>query len=245
MTVRWLEADWPAEASIKAGTTLRDGGMSKGAYRSLNLGANVADDPAAVIENRRRLVQACELPSAPNWLRQTHSTNVAHEEPANPDSGTDAIITRRAQSVCAVLTADCLPLLFAAVDGSEVAAAHAGWRGLCEGIIEATLNGMQTRPSMLLVWLGPAISQPAFEVGAEVREQFLASNSAAAEHFVENANGRYQADLYGLARQRLEAAGVSRIYGGGRCTFGEPDNFFSYRRGGQCGRMASFIYRAK
>ena len=191
------------------------------------------------------MVAECELPAEPRWLHQTHGTRVALDEPANPDPGTDAIISRRAHSVCAVLTADCLPVLFAASDGKEVAAAHAGWRGLCEGIIEATIERMQTKSSLLLAWLGPAISQQAFEVGPEVREQFVTSDATAADHFIENDRGRYQADLYGLARQRLKAAGVTEIHGGGRCTYSEPDTFFSYRRDGPCGRMASFVFRTE
>ena len=244
MTIVWIDADWPAPSNIRAGTTLRRGGVSKNACKSLNLGEHVSDDSAAVIENRRRFAADCGLPSEPRWLHQIHSVNVANGAPLQPDPGTDAMITREANTVCAVLTADCLPLVFAATDGSEVAVAHAGWRGLCNGILEATVAGMQTSPAEILAWLGPAISQPAFEVGAEVRDRFVERQAEATMHFVANTRGRFQADLYGLARQRLSALGVGGVYGGGRCTYTEQENFFSYRRDGQCGRMATFIYRA-
>ena len=142
-----------------------------------------------------------------------------------------------------MLSADCLPVVFAAADGNEVAIAHAGWRGLCGGILEATLAAMKTAPAGLLAWLGPAISQPAFEVGAEVRRQFVDRQRGAARHFTENERGRYQADLYGLAKQRLGKAGVTAVFGGDRCTWSESREFFSYRRDGRCGRMATFVYR--
>jgi YfiH family protein len=244
MSIVWIDADWPAPPNVRAGTTLRHGGVSENVYASLNLGEHVSDDSAAVIENRRRLVADCGLPSEPQWLHQVHGVNVATGVPLQPDPGTDAMITRAANTVCAVLTADCLPVVFAASDGSEVAIAHAGWRGLCNGILEATVAGMKTNPPDILAWLGPAISQSAFEVGAEVRDQFVARQADAATHFVVNARGRFQADLYGLARQRLSGLGISAVCGGGRCTYAEPEAFFSYRRDGQCGRMATFIYRA-
>jgi YfiH family protein len=244
LTVALVEADWPVPGNIYAGTTLRGGGVSRNEYAALNLGAHVADDPAAVIENRKRFGNHCALPAEPKWLNQTHQCNVAVGTPSQPDPGTDALVATVADTVCAVLTADCLPVVFAAADGAEIAVAHAGWRGLCDGILEVTVAAMQTRPGEILAWLGPAIAQPAFEVGAEVAEDFIARDPAAAAHFAENERGRFQADLYGLARQRLAAAGVSRTYGGNRCTYAEADNFFSYRRDGQCGRMATFIYRS-
>ncbi len=244
MTIAWMDADWPAPSNVHAGTTLRQNGVSAGAYSSLNLAAHVADDAAAVAENRRRFVVDCGLPSEPVWLRQTHSVNVSLEAPPDPDTGTDALITRKLNTVCVVLTADCLPVVFAASNGSEVAVAHAGWRGLCGGILEATVAGMAAWPSDILAWLGPAIAQGAFEVGCEVRDQFITEHADTASQFTQNALGRYQADLYGLARQRLASAGVSDVYGGGRCTHAESNEFFSYRRDGQCGRMATFVYRS-
>jgi len=245
MSVAWIKADWPAPSNVHAGTTLRHGGVSENAFASLNLGDHVSDDQAAVVENRQRFAGECALPSAPLWLCQTHGINVAANIPPQPDTGTDAIVTRTTNAVCAVLTADCLPVVFAAMDGSEVAVAHAGWRGLCNGILEATVAAMQTSPGETLVWLGPAIAQSAFEVGIEVREQFIARQPDAATHFVENARGRFQADLYGLAGQRLAALGIHAVSGGNYCTFTESEDFFSYRRDGQCGRMATFIYRSE
>lgn len=241
MSVEWISADWPVPDGIIAGTTLRRGGVSSGVFGSLNLGGHVGDDPENVAENRRLFAGACRLPGEPCWLNQSHSTVVARDRPAAPDPGTDALVCSGPGSVCAVLTADCLPVLFAADDGSEVAAAHAGWRGLADGILEATVATMHTPPARILVWFGPAISQPAFEVGAEVRERFVDDDSAAASAFRENERGRFQADLYRLARRRLSGVGVTRVSGGGRCTFREEPLFFSYRRDGQCGRMASFV----
>ncbi len=244
MTVEWLAAGWPAPPNVHAGTTLRGAGVSAGAYTTLNLGEHVADDPARVAENRRRFANACALPSEPVWLCQTHSSNVALDAPDCPDPGTDAIVTRKAGRVCAVLTADCLPVVFAASSGDEVAIAHAGWRGLCVGILEATVAAMRTPAADILVWLGPAIAQPAFEVGVEVRQQFVEQDDKAAAYFLENKRGRYQADLSGLARQRLQSLGVSEVHGGEHCTHAESSRFFSFRRDGQCGRMATFVYFA-
>ena len=243
MTISWIEAQWPAPTGVCAGTTLRYGGVSKGIYASLNLGGHVDDDAASVDENRRRFAESCGLPANPVWLQQTHSINVAIDAPQSPDPGTDAFVTGNSNTVGVVLSADCLPVVFAAADGDEVAIAHAGWRGLCGGILEATLAAMTTAPAGLLAWLGPAISQPAFEVGAEVRRQFVDRQCDAARHFAVNGRGRFQADLVGLAKQRLGKAGVTAVFGGDRCTWSESREFFSYRRDGPCGRMATFVYR--
>lgn len=242
MTVRWLAADWPAPGNVKAGTTLRDGGVSRGACAALNLAAHVGDHPEAVHENRRRFAEACRLPAEPAWLEQVHGTRVATPEDA-AEAPADALVADRPGIVCAVLTADCLPVVFAATDGSEIGVAHAGWRGLSAGILEAAVARFAARPENLVAWLGPAISQAAFEVGGEVRHAFLQEDPGAAACFVPNARGRWQADLYALARRRLARLGVASVSGGGRCTFGEPDCFFSYRRDPACGRMATFIYR--
>lgn len=241
--IGWLAADWPAPAGVVAGTTLRQGGVSAGPYESLNLAAHVGDEPARVEENRRRFREHFRLPGDPVWLDQVHGTSVAR---ADADAGrpvADALVTSRRKIVCAVLTADCLPVVLAAADGSEVAVAHAGWRGLEAGILEATIAAMAAKPDALLGWLGPAISQAAFEVGSEVRDAFLAKDSGAGACFRPNERGRWQADLYGLAARRLERAGVGPIQGGGRCSYAEAEEFFSYRRDGQCGRMATFVYR--
>lgn len=243
-SVMWIRADWPAPAGITGGTTCRAGGVSRNSYASLNLAAHVGDDDRLVRVNRQRLVTACGLPDEPVWLAQVHGTTVVRAEDSREVAGADAVIARSANRVCAILTADCLPVLFVSDDGREVAAAHAGWRGLCEGVLEATVAAFEPLPSRLMAWFGPAISQRAFEVGEEVRDRFTGQDPAAAACFDENPRGRWQADLYGLAALRLRKVGLTRIYGGGRCTFAEGDAFFSHRRDGQCGRMATFVFRA-
>jgi len=242
--VAWIAADWPAPAGVIAGCSVRQGGVSEGSFASLNLGTHVADDDAAVIENRCRLKAQCDLPAEPGWLSQVHGTTVAVEPVAGSPITADAAFTRKAAVVCAVLTADCLPVLFTSTDGSELAVAHAGWRGLNAGVLEATVDRFSVPPARMLVWLGPAISQAAFEVGGEVRDAFLANDTAAADCFVENQRGRWQADLYALARQRLARTGINQVFGGNFCTYTDSGRFFSYRRDGECGRMANFIYRA-
>jgi YfiH family protein len=238
-TPDWIRADWQVAAAIVAGCTLRSGGVSTGPYASLNLGAHVGDDPAHVQANRQRFVAACKLPAEPAWLDQVHGAVVAVE----PDDGVeaDAALSRTPGTVCAVLVADCLPVLFVSDDRREVAAAHAGWRSLAAGVLENTVSAFDAPPAALSAWLGPAISQHAFEVGDEVRAAFLSTDSGAGDCFRPNAAGRWQADLYGLARRRLRAVGVTRVSGGGFCTAGDAGRFFSYRRDGQCGRMACFI----
>jgi YfiH family protein len=240
----WLRADWPAPVGVVAGTSLRTGGVSTGRYNSLNLGPHVGDESSNVAENRRRFLEACDLPQEPVWLSQVHGTRVIIDPSAygNPPRA-DAVLSRSAGAVCAVLTADCLPVLFASLDGTEVAAAHAGWRGLLDGVLEAAVSAMSAPPGRILAWLGPAISHQSFEVGPEVRERFCDRDAAAVAHFTENARGRWQADLYGLARQRLQTAGLRQVYGGGFCTYADPQRFFSYRRDGECGRMCSFVFR--
>lgn len=238
-----IPADWPAPANVVAGTTLRSGGVSQGGFAALNLAAYVGDDPVSVKENRRRFQINCTLPKEPVWLRQVHGTRVVLGDSALTQPEADAIVVREAGVVCAILTADCLPVVLTTEDGSQVAAVHAGWRGLCAGILEETVAAFRLPPEQILVWLGPAISKPAFEVGAEVREQFVKKGEAAADFFSENDRGRWQADLYGLATLRLENCGVTRVFGGGCCTYTEQDRFFSSRRDGRCGRMATYIFR--
>lgn len=245
MTVgeNWLPADWPAPEGVVAGTTLRHGGVSSGSFASLNLGATVEDDVDAVRENRARFRSFCNLPAEPRWLRQVHGSTVVIDPAAGETPAADAAITRNSGVVCVVQTADCLPVIFSAADGAELAVAHAGWRGLAGGVLEATVHAMAADPAKVFAWLGPAISQPAFEVGDEVRQEFLAHAPAAAECFVANERGRWQADLYRLARLRLRAVGVEQVSGGEYCTYSEPRRFFSHRRDGACGRMASFVFR--
>ena len=243
MNAAGIPAEWPAPANVVAGTTLRSGGVSQGEFAALNLAAHVGDDPVSVAENRRRFQTNFSLPNDPVWLRQVHGTRVVLGDAALTKPEADAIVAREVGVVCAVLTADCLPVVLTTEDGSEVAAAHVGWRGLCAGILEETVATFKVPPEQILVWLGPAISMPAFEVGAEVREQFVNKGEAAADFFSENGRGRWQADLYGLATLLLENCGVTRVFGGGCCTYTEQDRFFSYRRDGRCGRMATYIFR--
>lgn len=244
MSGEWIPADWPAPDNIVAGTTTRVGGVSTRVFESLNLGAHVGDDPAAVAENRDRFVTMCDLPGQPDWLQQVHGTavNVAGEIVA---AEADAAIVRHPAAVVAVLTADCLPILLCARSGEEVAAIHGGWRGLAAGVLTTTLSRMVTAPDALMAWLGPAISQSAFEVGDEVRQAFIDLETAAGECFQPNEHGRWQADLYSLARLQLREAGVGAVYGGEYCTHSDSSRFFSYRRDGECGRMASFVCRKR
>ena len=234
----WLIPDWPAPANIRAGTSLRHGGVSQPPWDSLNLGDHVGDDPAAVAENRRRL----NLPAEPVWLRQTHSTRIVDAAAVRPgEAEADGSCTRRPGIICAVLTADCLPLLICDRRGSRIAAVHAGWRGLAAGIIEQAIRALALPGEELLVWLGPAIGPRAYEVGDEVRESFLAHDPAAESAF--QASGtKWHMDIGRLARQRLRALGVAAIYGGKHCTFAEASLFYSYRRDGVTGRMASLIW---
>ncbi len=272
MNVSWVEPDWPAPLGVRALCTTRGGGTSAAPYASLNLGEHVGDDPAAVAENRRRLAAAAGLPAPPNWLRQVHGANVADLDGAEfaagatgngPPVTADAAFTHRRGRVCAILAADCLPVLLAADSGDWVAAAHAGWRGLAAGVIEATVSALSAAagpgalpPHRLLAWLGPAIGPKHFEVGAEVRDALLAGDAGAGTGagtaagaakgaeaaFALNSRGRFMADLEMLARRRLAAAGVERIYGGGECTFADPTRFFSHRRDGVTGRQAALIW---
>jgi YfiH family protein len=236
-----LVPDWPAPQNVKALQTTRRGGVSTAPYDSLNLGDHVGDAPLAVVRNRMLL--GALLPSEPVWLKQVHGTTVIDVRVAGcgaPEA--DACISRERGAVCVVMTADCLPLLLCDEEGSVVGAAHAGWRGLCDGVLERTVQAMDVPPHQLLAWLGPAIGPQAFEVGDEVRAAFIAKQAAAAAAFAAHAPGKWLADIYQLARLRLEALGVTRIHGGGLCTFRDRERFFSYRRDGATGRMGTFIW---
>ena len=242
MSLSWLEPEWPAPAGVRALSTFRGGGVSPAPYVSCNLGDHVGDSPEAVAENRRRLKAAAGLPAEPAWLRQVHGTNVVDLDAAAYRGPADAAFTRQRGRVCAILTADCLPLVLAADSGDLVAAAHAGWRGLAGGVIEATVKALQVAPEDLVAWLGPAIGPGHFEVGAEVRQAFVKGDLGAETAFVPNARGRFMADLSRLARRRLAALGVSRIYGGGQCTYADGERYFSHRRDGVTGRQATLIW---
>lgn len=232
--------DWPAPANVRAVQTLRSGGCSPLPWDSFNLGDHVGDDPGRVAANRATL--RALLPAEPLWLTQVHGISVVDAGAASPAREADAAFARQPGKVCAVMTADCLPVLFCDRAGTIVAAAHAGWRGLASGVLEATVRAMAVRPGELLAWLGPAIGPQAFEVGDEVRAAFLAHDPEAARAFVPHGVGKCLADIYLLARQRLQAAGVGSISGGDYCTVSDTDRFFSYRRDGVTGRQASLIW---
>lgn len=245
MNIGWHAADWPAPRTVRAGTSLRQGGVSRGSFASLNLGAHVGDDPAAVMENRRRLVTELALPGEPRWLNQVHGNAVLDLGGGLGSACADAVVADSPEQVCAVLTADCLPVLFCDTAGTRVAAAHAGWRGLANGVLEATLDRLRVPADRVLAWLGPAIGPAHFEVGEEVRSAFLAHDPRAAGAFRASRPGHWFADLYSLARLRLQARHISRIFGGTHCTFTETSRFFSHRRDrGVTGRMASVIWLA-
>ncbi|EAT11562.1 peptidoglycan editing factor PgeF [Bermanella marisrubri] len=233
-------ADWPVPKHIKTLITTRDGGVSSAPYDSLNLGHHVEDDPQAVKENRSRLYQ--HLPGEPAWLQQVHGTVVVDANTAQSGIEADAVFSDSPAAVCAVMTADCLPVLFTNVQGTKVAAAHAGWKGLMEGVLEATLSKF-SGDDVIIAYLGPAIGPNAFEVGPEVRDGFIERNADAESCFRASSNkGKWLGDMYALARIRLLAQGVKRIYGGMECTFTQEDKYFSYRRDGMTGRMASCIW---
>lgn len=239
---RCIVPDWPAPANVKTLQTTRHGGVSAAPYDSLNLGSHVGDAPLAVARNRMMLNTL--LPSEPVWLEQVHGTAVANADMAGCRVQADASVARNRASVCVVMTADCLPVLLCDELGSVVGAAHAGWKGLSAGVIEATVREMAAEPHKLMAWLGPAIGPDAFEVGDEVRATFVAADPQAVAAFIPGQSGKWFADIYALARLRLEALGVTRIYGGGHCTFHEREDFYSYRRDGVTGRMGSFIWLA-
>lgn len=239
--------DWPAPPNVCALSTMRAGGSSKGAYASMNLALHVGDDAHRVLKNRRRLIDRYSLPAEPVWLEQVHGTTVAalgsaaDTDVAPPQA--DGAWTDSAGVVCSVMTADCLPVLLCDAAGTRVGIAHAGWRGLAGGVIDATVAAMTAgTPGTLIAWLGPAISQAAYEVGPEVRAACIGHDPAAAAAFKANAHGRWQADLYTIARSALARAGVAAVYGGDFCTKRDARRFFSHRREAPCGRMASLIW---
>lgn len=240
----WLIPDWPAPPRVRALSTFRYGGASRDRYASLNLGGHVEDAAPAVAENRRTLSEAAGLPAEPHWLTQVHGTEVLDLDSVinQGPSCADAAVSGLPGTVCAILTADCLPLLLAAGSSARVGAAHAGWRGLAAGVIEAAVRAMATPPSDLLAWLGPAIGPKHFEIGAEVREALLCADPGADAAMQPNARGRFMADLFALARRRLARAGVERVYGGGECTYSRADKYFSHRRDGRTGRQATLIW---
>ncbi|MBJ2240062.1 peptidoglycan editing factor PgeF [Pseudomonas sp. MF6768] len=235
----WLIPDWPAPAGVKACVTTRAGGVSLAPFDSLNLGDHVEDSPEAVLENRRRLTAAFAI--QPAWLRQVHGVVVVEADPGRIAEA-DGSWTGTPGIACTAMTADCLPALFCNKSGTRVAAAHAGWRGLAAGVLEAAADSLDAAPADVLVWLGPAIGPKVFEVGPEVREAFMQQHPQTAQAFVPSHNpGKFLADIYQLARLRLAARGITAVYGGGLCTVTDP-RFFSYRRSPRTGRFASLIW---
>ena len=237
--------NWPAPANVKALQTTRVGGISLAPYNSLNLGSHVKDDPLHVAHNRQLLSEF--LPSEPVWLNQVHGINVVDAAQTNCVPDADASFSTRKNVVCVTMTADCLPILICDTAGTLVTSIHAGWRGLCDGIIEATIAKLPAKPANLMAWLGPAIGSNAFEVGAEVRTQFIAQDGQSETAFKPH-GGKYLCNIYQIAAQRLNNCGLNQIYGGGIdtdfCTFTQNDQFYSYRRDGVTGRMATLIWLA-
>lgn len=247
-----VAADWPAPAGVHAFTTLRHGaGMSQMPFDHFNLGNKYAadgDDPAVVARNRAQLAELAGLPSAPHWLKQVHGTDVVRvdvpADSAAPEAVADALVTSEPGVVLAILTADCLPVVFAAKDGREIAAAHAGWPGLSKGMLEATLAAMRTPATEVIAWIGPAAGPQRYEVGENVFDAFVSQDAGAAAAFAPTRPGHWLADLPALARRRLVARGMRAedIHGGDLCTISEPDRFFSHRRDGRSGRIATLAW---
>ncbi|MCK3657728.1 laccase [Pasteurellaceae bacterium Pebbles2] len=240
--------NWQAQHNVPkqvhALTTVRSGGVSLAPFDSFNLGNHVGDDKTAVQKNRVLLTEKFALPQAPLFLNQTHSTRIISLPYSGDDLNADAVYTNQPKQVCLVMTADCLPVLFTNKNGTEVAAAHAGWRGLCDGVLEETVRCFQSPPNEIIAWFGPAIGATAFQVGQDVVEQFVAKDPQAIQAFRPDptTQGKYLGNIYQLATQRLNALGITQISGGEHCTVNEAERFFSYRRDGKTGRMASLIW---
>lgn len=254
--MRLITPQWSAPSNVHSFVTTRFGGVSVAPFESLNLGDHVGDDLVSVANNRALV--SSHLPSQPLWLAQTHSTRVStplsrQYFSAGSSIDADASVTNQANEVLAIMTADCLPILFSGADGTVIGAAHAGWRGLCSGVIENTvLEMLQLSPGSsakdLIAWLGPAIGPQSFEVGQDVVAAFQdagTANQSTAFKAIEGKSGKYLADIYQLARERLRVLGVNKISGGDRCTVMEGEQFFSYRRDGKTGRFATFIWISK
>jgi polyphenol oxidase len=236
-----IRPEWPAPGRVRAAFTLRAGGVSVGPFESLNVARHVGDVPQAVSENRRRVRSTLALPQEPVWLEQVHGATVANLD-VSAGGRADASIVRTAGRVCAIQVADCMPVLFADREGAAIAAAHAGWRGLAGGVLEATVEALAVPAERLLAWLGPAIGPAGFEVGLDVRDAFTRDDPGAAAAFAPNVRGKWHCDLAALARRRLARLGIRDVSGGEWCTWSDASRFFSYRRDGQCGRMAALIW---
>lgn len=242
MATDFILPNWPVKPNIKSISTTRLGGVSKNLFRSLNLATHVGDDPAHVAKNREYLKRFAGLPAGPVWLQQVHGTHIVNAGTASPGTTADGSITKEPNVVCAVMTADCLPLLLTTDKGDRVCALHAGWRGLAAGIIEKSIDEMSTDPDKVIVWMGPAIGPEHFEVGNDVFQEFETKYSGVLKAFKAVGNEKWLMNIYETARQILEMSGVYRIYGGEYCTYSDKDRFYSYRRDNVCGRMASLIW---
>jgi polyphenol oxidase len=238
----FIYPDWPAPSQVKSIQTTRLGGVSVGPYASLNLGDHVKDNPQHVAHNRQLLNTF--VPTEPVWLNQVHGVRVIDAAISSCLESADAAYSNKVNVVCVTMTADCLPVLLCNKQGTVVAAVHAGWRSLCDGVIEATVNAMPADVRDLMAWLGPAIGPDAFEVGAEVKAQFMAQDTNAEQAFKAKGD-KWLGNLYQIARQRLQRLGVNAVYGGGACTYTDQEKFFSFRRDGDTGRMASMIWIEK
>ena len=237
-----IPASWPGLDKVIAFSTTRLSGYSEFGFGQLNLAKHVGDLSSSVDKNRKKLKCDLNLPNAPLWLNQIHGTNVIIEPKQDETQEGDASISYNRKTVCVVMTADCLPILLTNSNQTMVAAIHAGWRGMADGIIEKTISSINCNSGEIMAWMGPAISQSAFEVGNEVREIFINIDKKNKGCFQSNKNERWQADIYSLARIKLNSLGIKNIYGGEYCTMGNADLFFSFRRENKCGRMASIIY---
>ena len=239
----FIRPDWPAPSNVQAAATTRQGGISQGRFASFNLGFHTQDDALAVCHNRQQLYAQLQLNQEPAWLKQVHGNSVVDAANVTEPVTADASICCQPGKACVVMTADCLPVLLCDQAGRCVAAVHAGWRGLAAEIIGATVAAMPCQTEDLMVWLGPAIGPEAFEVGNEVRAEFLQLDDEGNQAcFKPSPSGRWLADIYELARRELRALGITAIYGGGWCTVSDPARFYSYRRDGSSGRMASLIW---
>ena len=240
--IEFIEPEWPAPSTVRACCTTRRGGVSRPPFDRLNLALRVGDDPDAVTVNRARLAARLLLPASPLWMRQIHGTRVLEAEAAGADPVGDACVARSPGPPCAILSADCLPVLLCSRDGGTVAAAHAGWRGLAAGVIENTVAAMRTPVREILAWLGPGVGTAAYEVDAEVRDAFVCRHREDTNAFTPRRPERWTADLASLARARLLRCGIAAVHGGERCTHSDPERFYSFRRDGKTGRFATLIW---
>jgi YfiH family protein len=241
----FIRPAWPAPANVHALVTLRTGGYSSGPYTSFNLAAHTADDPATVHRNRALLREYFSLPAEPVWLQQVHSNRIINAERDAAGFEADGSWTSKTGIVCAVMTADCLPVLICNQQGNKVAAAHAGWRGLHAGVVTNAVSMLESEPAELMAWFGPAIGPQAFEVGVEVMRAFTDKNDENTAAFRQVDDRHWLCDLYALARIELYNLGITSVYGGTECTFTDEQRFFSYRRDGDTGRMTSLIWLGK